>query len=101
MPRLPLPEATSDEITTLEPGTRIWRVYRAASLHRASWSTFRHYGPVAIGRFDHQEPPPHEDEDRAILYGSLDGPAAVVEAFQDARAHRPNAHGAVARVLRD
>lgn len=72
--------------TVLPAGTRIWRVYRTAGRHPASWDTFRHVGPVAVGRFDHQAPPPHDDPDRGILYGALiRGDAAIVEAFQDAR----------------
>jgi len=70
----------------LPAGTRVWRVYRTAGRHPASWDTFRHFGPVAVGRLDHQAPPPHDDPDRGILYGAVNrGDAAIVEAFQDAR----------------
>lgn len=85
-PRLPLPALTPSAFATLRKGTRIWRVYRTASRHPASWDALRHFGPVAVGRFDHQAPPPHDDPDRGILYGSADhGDAAIVEAFQDTR----------------
>jgi hypothetical protein len=40
---------------------------------------------VATGRFDHQEPPPHNDLDRWILYAALDIAGALAEAFQDTR----------------
>lgn len=85
LPRLPLPRPRADETTTLAEGTLVWRVYRAAGPHPATWSTFRAHGPVANGRFDHHDPPPHDDPTRAILYGSLDAPAAIAEAFGDGR----------------
>jgi len=85
LPRPPLPHPHDDETTTLAAGTLVWRVYRAAGLHPATWSTFRAYGPVANGRFDHHGPPPHDDPTRGILYGSLDAPAAIAEAFADGR----------------
>jgi hypothetical protein len=84
-PRLPLPALDSDEVFTLTEGTSIWRVYRTMGGHPGNWSTFRRYGPVGTGRFDHHEPPAHDDPVRGILYGALDAPAAVVEAFQDGR----------------
>ncbi len=84
-PRLPLPTPAGDEIIILAEGTRIWRVYRAAGGHPATWSSFRRYGPISNGRFDHHEPPPHDDPARAIHYSALDAPGAVAEAFQDTR----------------
>jgi len=85
LPRLPLPRPRRYETRTLPEGALVWRVYRAGGRHPATWSTFRRYGPVANGRFDHQEPPPHDDPERGMLYGSLDAPAAIAEAFQDGR----------------
>ena len=85
LPRPPLPDPRHDEILALAEGTLVWRVYRAAGRHPATWSTFRAYGPVATGRFDHHDPPPHDDPARGVLYGSLDAPAAIAEAFQDGR----------------
>jgi hypothetical protein len=85
LPRPPLPEPRGDEIPALGESTLVWRVYRAAGRHPASWTTFRTYGPVANGRFDHHHPPPHDDPTRGILYGSLDAPAAIAEAFGDGR----------------
>lgn len=77
---------TPSAFAVLPTGTRLWRVYRTAGRHPASWDTFRHFGPVAVGRFDHQAPPPHDDPDRGILYGAVSrGDAAIVEAFQDTR----------------
>jgi RES domain-containing protein len=50
-----------------------------------AWNEFRHFGPTATGRFDHQEPPPHDDRTRSILYVGLDVIAAVAESFQETR----------------
>ena len=64
----------------------MWRVYRAGGRHPVSWNTFRTFGPVASGRFDHHLLPPSDQPDRGILYGALhDAAAAIVEAFQDTR----------------
>lgn len=60
-------------------------MYRAGGQHPVSWHDFRHFGPTVTGRFDHQEPPPHDDRDRAILYVGLDALAAIAESFQDTR----------------
>jgi hypothetical protein len=89
-PKLPAPPPTlprlrPTDLRTLEAGTLCWRVYRTAGPHPATWSDFRHFGPTATGRFDHQEPPPHDDPARGILYAARDGIAALAEAFQDTR----------------
>ena len=64
----------------------MWRVYRAGGRHPVSWDTFRTFGPVANGRFDHHLLPPSDQPDRGILYGALhDAAAAIVAAFQDTR----------------
>jgi hypothetical protein len=60
-------------------------VYRAGGPHPVTWHDFRHFGPTSTGRFDHQDPPPHEDPDRAILYVGLDALAAIAESFQETR----------------
>jgi len=84
-PQLPLPRPSTDEVLTLDEGQRVWRVYRAGGGHPVTWSTFRTFGPVATGRFDHHEPPAHDDPNRGIMYGSLDIPGAIAEAFGDTR----------------
>jgi hypothetical protein len=84
-PQLPLPELATGDVLTLEVGTLLWRVYRSASPHRATWSTFRRFGPVGNGRFDHHLPPPHEDAARGILFAALDIRAAIVESLQEGR----------------
>jgi len=50
-----------------------------------TWNEFRHFGPTATGRFDHQPPPPHDDPQLAILYVGLDAIAALAESFQETR----------------
>jgi len=69
----------------LPTGSICWRVYRAGGEHPGRWNELRRYGPTTTGRFDHQEPPPHEDGIRAILYIARDATAALAEAFQDTR----------------
>jgi hypothetical protein len=80
-----LPRLRASDVRTLAPGSLCWRVYRAGGEHPATWSDFRHHGPAATGRFDHQEPPPHEDPERAILYVAVDALAAIAESFQETR----------------
>lgn len=84
-PRLPLPPLSADDLTEVEAGTLVWRIYRVGGKHPAGWGSFRFHGPLAVGRFDHQIPPAHNDAGRGILYGALEGHTAVVEAFQDSR----------------
>jgi hypothetical protein len=73
------------EIVHIPQGTLFWRVYRAGGPHPIAWSAFRTFGPVATGRFDHHEPPPHDQADRGIYYAANDAATAIVEAFQDTR----------------
>lgn len=84
-PPLPLPDLGDSDVQVLGRGTRVWRVYRTAGQYSGTWSAFRWFGPVRTGRFDHQVPPPHEDPQRAIMYGALDPPSALAELFQDTR----------------
>jgi hypothetical protein len=80
-----LPRLRASDVRILSPGTLCWRVYRTAGPHPATWSELRTFGPTATGRFDHQEPPPHDDPARGILYAARDAIAALAEAFQDTR----------------
>jgi hypothetical protein len=80
-----LPPLRRRDIATLAAGTLCWRVYRAGGPHPTAWRDFRHHGPTATGRFDHQDPPPHDDPTRAISYASLDAIGAIAEAFQGTR----------------
>ena len=80
-----LPKLRRRDVATLAEGTLCWRIYRAGGPHPTTWNAFRHHGPTATGRFDHQPPPPHEDPERSILYVALDAIGALSEAFQDGR----------------
>jgi hypothetical protein len=93
IPKLPpppaeLPRLRRTDLRSIAAGTIAWRIYRAGGPHPAAWNELRHYGPATTGRFDHQEPPPHDDPHRGILYASL-GPlgalGALAEAFQETR----------------
>jgi hypothetical protein len=84
-PPASLPRLRASDIRTLPAGSLCWRVYRAGGDHSAPWNELRQYGPTATGRFDHQEPPPHQDPARAILYVARDATAAVAETFQETR----------------
>ncbi|HEV2006987.1 MAG TPA: RES family NAD+ phosphorylase [Candidatus Limnocylindrales bacterium] len=84
-PPTSLPRLRDSDIRTLPIGSLCWRVYRAGGDHPNRWNELRHYGPTAAGRFDHQEPPPHDDTARAIVYVARDATAALAEAFQDTR----------------
>jgi hypothetical protein len=75
------------EAATLPRGTLLWRIYFRGGDHPVSWRTFRAFGPVDA-RFDHHQPPPHEDERegaRAILYAARWWPTCVAEVFQRQR----------------
>lgn len=90
MAKLPAPPAALpgrhiDESRTLDEGVLVWMVYRAGGLYPSSWDRLRYHGPIATSRFDHQEPPVHDDPTRGILYAGLDVTAALAEAFQDTR----------------
>jgi hypothetical protein len=80
-----LPRLRRRDVATLAAGTRCWRVYRAGGPHPGGWRDLRHHGPTATGRFDHQEPPSHEDPERGITYVALDIIGSLAEAFQGAR----------------
>jgi hypothetical protein len=80
-----LPKLRRRDVSTLAAGTICWRVYRAGGPHPGTWNAFRSHGPTATGRFDHQEPPPHDDPARAIFYAGLDAVGAIAESFQGVR----------------
>jgi hypothetical protein len=89
VPKLPWPPlslpAPGAEHTVVDEDVRIWRVYRAGGRHPVAWNTFRTFGPVAVGRFDHHLLPAGIGAGRGILYGALDAETAIVETFQDGR----------------
>jgi len=87
-PPTELPRLRRSDLRSLPAGTLLWRIYRAGGPHPTTWDQLRHHGPVPTGRFDHQEPPSHDDNARGILYasvGSLGALGALAEAFQDTR----------------
>ena len=84
-PPASLPRLRASDIRTLAGGSLCWRIYRAGGEHPVRWNELRYYGLTATGRFDHQEPPPHVDPERGILYLARDATGALAEAFQDTR----------------
>ncbi|MDQ6602168.1 MAG: RES family NAD+ phosphorylase [Chloroflexota bacterium] len=75
---------TDSHLRTLPAGTELWRVYFRGGAHPTTWNTFRTFGPIVSARFDHHEPPPHEQR-RAILYAAIAGPICLAEVFQETR----------------
>ncbi len=71
----------------LPAGTVLWRIYRRAGKHGASWSSFRSFGPTDA-RFDHHLPPEREQE-RAIYYAAREPETCAAEAFQAKRRIEP------------
>jgi len=65
-----------------------YRIFKTASIHPAGWQTFRSFGPLIGGRFDHHIPPKRNSATRAVLYGAVNtgDEAAIatclVEVFQ-------------------
>jgi hypothetical protein len=65
MARLPLPPARSvlvrqlnraDDVVTVQPATRLVRIFTAHGNHPQQWNSFRYTGPLPHGRFDQQSP---------------------------------------------
>lgn len=89
MPKFPDPPPVATltskppEITGLQPGTLLWRLYFQGGPHPTTWNGWRAYGPTR-NRFDHQLPPPRIQE-REILYVALSGLVCLAECFQDTR----------------
>jgi hypothetical protein len=69
--------------TDLPTGHELWRIYLRGGPHPTRWDTFRAYG-LTDARFDHQQPPPREQE-RRILYAAENARACLTEAFQRQR----------------
>ncbi len=81
-----LPDLRPDDVA--EIAGHLWRVYFSAGAHPGTWRTFRSYGPVVGGRFDHHVPPKSSSTSRAVLYAAI-GPRAIetclAEVFQGTR----------------
>lgn len=90
MPKFPEPpplEALASippEERILPSGFELARLYFRGGAHPTAWNAFRHFGPVATARFDHQLPPPREQE-RAILYAAVHAATCLAEVFQNTR----------------
>lgn len=80
----------SPTLRTLSAGTQIWRIFFRGGRHPTFWDEFRSFGPTK-SRFDHHQPPPRS-QDRAILYGALQGPTCLAEVFQTTRIVDRTAH---------
>lgn len=89
MPKLPDPPQRAPAQTPpvwrdLPAGTQLWRVYFRGGPYPVEWDTFRAFGPVRSGRFDHHLPPPREQE-RRIYYCAPSLPTCLAETFQEER----------------
>jgi hypothetical protein len=65
-------------------GTALFRVYFRGGDHPGTWNGFRHFGPVASGRFDHHLGPPRL-QNRGILYVAWHPRTCLAEVFQAKR----------------
>ena len=72
------------EVKVLRRGTVLWRIYPRGGPHPATWSGFRHFGPVPGMRFDHHLLPPRA-QGRGILYAALRIYTCLAEVFQETR----------------
>jgi len=89
VPKFPEPDISwlaeiGPTLHALEGDSLWWRIYYAGGSHPSAWNTFRNYGPVATGRFDHHLPPSAMQARRSFYAGSSIG-VCVAEVFQDRR----------------
>ncbi|MEU5261670.1 RES family NAD+ phosphorylase [Amycolatopsis sp. NPDC021455] len=95
MARLPLPPARSvlvrqlnraHDVVTVQPTTRLVRIFTAHGNHPQQWNSFRYTGPLPHGRFDQQSPGrggvPVTDPANGVLYFGLTVRTSVAEVFQ-------------------
>lgn len=95
MARLPLPPARSvlvrqlnraHDVVTVQPATRLVRIFTAHGNHPQQWNSFRYTGPLPHGRFDQQPPgrggAPVTDPANGVLYFGLTVRTSVAEVFQ-------------------
>lgn len=93
MPKFPAPPAAGlpprhpEDTFILDKGALLSRIYSRGGPYGTHWYAFRTFGPVTAMRFDHHEPPPH-DQSRGMLYTAA-GPegtiTAMAETFQAQR----------------
>ena len=88
LPGPPVPGALAArlpaEVKVMRRGTVLWRIYARGGAHPATWSGFRHFGPMPGMRFDHHLPPPRA-QGRGILYAALRVYTCLAEVFQETR----------------
>ncbi|HEV2953164.1 MAG TPA: RES family NAD+ phosphorylase [Candidatus Dormibacteraeota bacterium] len=82
-----MPSVRPREVTHLATDQLWWRIYSPGGAHPRLWNQFRHYGPIAKGRFDHHIGPASFQE-RAIIYAANSFRAAIAETFQEHRVIR-------------
>ncbi|MGW7539279.1 RES family NAD+ phosphorylase [Amycolatopsis rubida] len=95
MARLPSPPARSalvkgldrsHDVVSVQPETRLVRIFTAHGNHPQQWNTFRYTGPLPHGRFDQQPPGrggrPVTDPGNGVLYFGLTVRTSVAEVFQ-------------------
>ncbi|WP_326836795.1 RES family NAD+ phosphorylase [Amycolatopsis rhabdoformis] len=95
MARLPLPPARSvlvkeldraHDVVSIQPETRLVRIFTAHGNHPQQWNSFRYTGPLPHGRFDQQPPgrggQPVTDQANGVLYFGLTVRTSVAEVFQ-------------------
>ncbi|EFL08804.1 RES family NAD+ phosphorylase, partial [Streptomyces sp. AA4] len=95
MARLPSPPARSalvkgldrsHDVVSVQPETRLVRIFTAHGNHPQQWNTFRYTGPLPHGRFDQQTPGrgggPVTDPGNGVLYFGLTVRTSVAEVFQ-------------------
>ena len=83
-PDLEVIRSVPAELVTLRTDRIVWRVYFAQGAHPVSWDTFRRFGPVAGGRFDHHLPPTSLQR-RSVSYLGDSPSVCVAEVFQATR----------------
>ena len=74
-------------VHTVPAGTRLARVYYAASRYPIAWNAFRYFGPLNA-RWDHHAPTvtgAAVAQERGIYYAALDAKTCLAEAFQMTR----------------
>jgi hypothetical protein len=72
-----------DEMRTIEPSEKWWRVHRTDCEYVLAWNGFRTFGPLL--RFDPHPEPKGDYPERAVWYGGSSPGAALAEAFQAGR----------------
>lgn len=69
-----------NELRTIRPSEKWWRVHRTDCEHVLAWNEFRAFGPLL--RFDPHPEPKGEYPDRGVWYAASSPGAALAEAFQ-------------------